>query len=72
MYPTRPSPGYLRALTLPPPLTTFYGLKQNNAKQQPLLCPLPFPVVWLILSFNSTRSNGPTAALDVHVPPTPS
>jgi hypothetical protein len=30
MYPSRQSSGYLRPLTLPPPLTTFYGRNKQS------------------------------------------
>ena len=34
--PSRPSSGYLRALTLPPPIIPFYGRIQNTTKHRPL------------------------------------
>ena len=48
MYPSRQSSGYLRPLTLPPPLTTFYGRNKTRSNidlPPPLLRPLLSPVV---------------------------
>ena len=48
MYPSRPSSGYLRALTLPPPFTAFYGRYKQDQTPVPhhhLLPPVPFQAV---------------------------
>lgn len=60
MYPSRQDSGYLRPLTLPPPLTTFYGRNkqcQTQASHHPPPPSLLFLVVrWVRCSFSIQRS----------------
>lgn len=56
MYPSRQDSGYLRPLTLPPPLTTFYGRNKQCQTQAPHHPPPPSLLYLVVQRVRSSLS----------------